>query len=251
MFIDIHNHLNYYGDEKISKIVERARKENVNYILVNGTDVKSNRKILELDREYEEVKVALGVYPMECLEMGSEKLDDEISFIRDNKEHVKAIGEVGMDLKEAEPETLEQQKENLSKFVKLSMELDIPIIVHSRKAEKETIELLEDLGAKKVIMHCFFGSRKLIKRIIDNGWYLTVPTCVCYNNQMQELVELVPVEKMFCETDSPYMHPGRAKNNEPSLVIESYKKVAEIKQISLNELENTIEENLKSLFLSE
>jgi len=128
------------------------------------------------------------------------------------------------------------------------MKINKPILVHSRKGEKEAIELLEKKKAKKVIMHCFFGKRSFIERIVKNGWYLTVPTSVKHNVQMQELVQIAPIDRLLCETDSPFMHPDRNGINEPANVVESYKKIAEIKGISLKECEKKIEENYKRLF---
>ena len=97
-------------------------------------------------------------------------------------------------------------------------------------------------------MHCFNGNLKLIKRIILNNWCLSIPTNVKHSEHFQKVIEITPLENLFCETDSPYLHPDREKNNEPSNVIESYKKIAEIKSITLKEVEKQIEENYKNLF---
>jgi len=149
---------------------------------------------------------------------------------------------------ESGEESLEKQKSALKKFVELSKELDKPIIVHSRKAETETIEFLESLEVDKVLMHCFSGKKKLIRKIIDNGWHLSVPANIKNATHFQKLVELTPIGQLFCETDSPFLHPDKLPDNEPANVVESYKKIAEIKNLDLKKIEKQIEENYYKLF---
>ncbi|HLD38458.1 MAG TPA: TatD family hydrolase, partial [Candidatus Nanoarchaeia archaeon] len=163
MFIDIHSHVDICKD--IDVLIKNAKKENVK-ILTAGTSPKSNRKILELKEKYLEINICLGIYPIDALKLSEKEINSEIEFIKKNKEKISAIGEVGIDLKHAKEETLETQKENLTKFVNLAKELDIPVVIHSRKAEKECIELLEKLNCNKIIMHCFSGNMKLVDKII-------------------------------------------------------------------------------------
>lgn len=247
MFIDIHNHIDFYKDDEIEGIMERAKKVNVGIILVNGVKPENNRKILRLARKYKEIKMAWGLYPIDALSMKDKDIEEEIDFLRANKEEIKAIGEVGLDYKEDEKEH-ERQKEILRKIVKTAIELDKPLIVHSRKAEKETIELLEEMKAKKVVMHCFNGNLKLVERIISNKWFLTIPTNVVFAEHFQKVIALCPIEQLFCETDSPYLHPRKERNNEPANIVESYKKIAEIKKMDLKDVEKKIEENYRRVF---
>ncbi len=245
MFIDIHSHLDLC--KNIDAIIENAKKQNVK-ILTAGTSSKSNRKILELKEKYSEINLALGIYPIDALKLSDLEIDKEIEFIKENKDKIIAIGEVGIDLKENSEKTLETQKENLKKFVNLAKELDVPIIIHSRKAEKECIDLLEKLNHNKIIMHCFSGNMKLVDKIINNKWCLSIPANVKHSEHFQKIVEKTPIEQLFCETDSPFLHPDKLQDNEPANVIESYKKIAEIKKMSLNQVEKIIEENYKKLF---
>jgi TatD DNase family protein len=98
-------------------------------------------------------------------------------------------------------------------------------------------------------MHCFCGNLKSVKRIIDNGWFLSIPTNVTFNEHFQKVAKLCPIEQLFCETDSPFLHPIKGeKNNEPANVICSYKKISEIRVISLKEVENQIERNFNKIF---
>jgi|SRR3989344_997417 len=251
MLIDVHCHLDKLIEEgfPLDKALKNCKDSNVKIIVVNGTDHEQNIKVLDLAKKHEEVKPALGIYPLDALKLSEAEIDEEIEFIIENKKVVRAIGEVGLDLKEEElHKTLDKQKINLAKFVNLAIKLDKPVIVHSRKAELHTIELLESLQAKKVIMHCFSGKMSLVDRIVKNGWLLSIPANIHYNQQFQDVVKRVSLSNLLCETDTPYLHPLKEWPNEPANVIYSYKKIAEIKGIKLEEVEKEIENNFNKLF---
>jgi TatD DNase family protein len=98
-------------------------------------------------------------------------------------------------------------------------------------------------------MHCFNGGLKLVEKIIKNRWFLTIPANVTFSENFQKIVEKAPLNQLLCETDSPYLHPIKGKkDNEPANVIESYRKIAEIKRLDLKEVEEQIEQNFKRLF---
>jgi TatD DNase family protein len=248
MFIDVHCHVDFYKDDEIAKIVERCKKSNV--VFVNqGTRKESLEKVLALHEMYPETaKIALGIYPIDAIKLTGKELNERIDFIKKNKDKIVAIGEVGLDFHEEGDTKKTEQIENFKKFIDLSVKLKKPIIVHSRKAEGEAVEILKDMYAKKVVMHCFSGNFKLIKKIIENKWFLTIPTNVTFSEHFQKVIEMAPIEQLFCETDSPYLHPRKERNNEPSNVIESYKKIAEIKKMKLKDVEKQLEENYKGLF---
>ena len=241
--IDIHSHLDICEDYEA--MIERAKKFK---ILTCGVDVNSNRKALEIADKFDNVFACLGIYPTDALKISDDDIARELKFIRKNKEKIIAIGEVGMDLKESGIGTLTRQKETLKKFVLLAKDLNKPVIIHSRKAEKETIELLEEIEYDKILMHCFSGKIKLVKKIIENGWFLSIPTSVKNTLHFQEIIKLAPIEQLFCETDSPFLHPDKGFPNEPANVIESYKVIAEIKGLNLKEVEKQIENNFKNIF---
>lgn len=244
-YIDVHCHLDILED--IQKAIDNARKAGVSKILTQGIDISTNRKSLELAKQFTEVKACLGIYPIEALKLSEGEIDAEIEFIKENGNKILAIGEVGMDFKE-DKNFHEKQKGIFGKFIKLSLDLDVPIIVHSRKAEKECIELLEEFNAKKVIMHCFCGKWKLVERIQKNGWFLTVPTSVTKSEQFQTIALEVPLSQLFCETDSPFLHPEKKWPNEPANVIESYKKIAELRGVSIEDIKKQIGQNYRKIF---
>lgn len=246
-FIDVHCHIDRYSEDEIKAIIERAREARVGIIVNNGNTIKTNREVIELAKKYPEIKIALGIHPIECGGLSDEEIDEEIKFIKSNKDKIIAIGEVGMDLKESEVEP-ERQAEIFKKFIKLARDIDKPIVVHSRKAELKCIEILEEMKAKKVLMHCFSGKMSYIDRCQKNGWYFSVPAIITFSTQFQYLVQRVPIEQIFCETDSPFLHPFKEQDNEPALVLEAYKKIAEINHVSLEEVEKKVEENYHRFF---
>jgi len=246
MFIDCHCHLDIYSDIEIENIIKKCRKKGIGLIINNGVNSITNRKSLELSKKFKEIKCALGVYPIDALSMTNEEIDDEIRFIEKNDKKIIAIGEVGVDFKETEDKI--KQIDIFKKFIKLSKKIKKPLIIHSRKAEKEVVDLLEEEKAEKVLMHCFSGNMKLVERIVKNGWSLSIPAIVKHSEHFQNIVKIVPISNLLCETDSPFLHPEKKTNNTPENIIESYKKIAEIKGISLEECEKFIEENFKRLF---
>ncbi|MBM3232741.1 TatD family deoxyribonuclease [Candidatus Pacearchaeota archaeon] len=244
-YIDIHCHLDLL--ENISQVIENANNSGVEIILTQGINAETNRKALALAKEYKEVKACLGIYPIDALKMTDKEIDSEIAFIKANKKYIVAIGEVGMDFKEDDIDH-ERQKKIFTKFIALSIELDMPIIIHSRKAEKECIELLEKCNAMKVIMHCFCGKWKLVERIQKNGWFLTVPTSVTKSEQFQAIAQEVPLAQLFCETDSPYLHPDKIWPNEPANIVRSYLELARLRKISVEDGREIIRNNYLKLF---
>ncbi|MFA5992870.1 MAG: TatD family hydrolase [Candidatus Pacearchaeota archaeon] len=250
VFIDVHCHIDRYSDEEIVEIIGRAKKEGVGIMINNGNTVEADRKNLELAGMYPQVKAALGIHPIDYNLYTDEEIKEEIRFIKKNKEKIVAVGEVGFDLKEAVVD-FDRQKKVFFEWMKLASEIDKPIIIHSRKAEKEAVEIVDEFAKNhkiKVLMHCFSGNMKLVDKIRDNGWFFSIPASIKHSTHFQEVVKRVPISQLFCETDSPFLHPDKERNNEPALVIEAYKKISEIKGISLNEVEKQIEENYRKFF---
>jgi TatD DNase family protein len=245
MFIDSHCHLEMLKD--IESVVERAREKKVGIIVYNSINLETMKYALELGAKYKEIKVALGIYPIDALNLSDRELDREIEFIRKNKKKIIAMGEIGIDLKESKE--FDKQKINFLKFVKLARELDLPMFIHSRAAEEKVIEILEQEKAEKVVMHCFCGSLKLVDRIVKNKWSLSIPTNITFSEHFQKVVERVDLNNLVCETDSPFLHPVKGiRDNEPANIVESYRMIAKIKKISLKECEENIEQNFKRLF---
>lgn len=257
LLIDAHSHLDHpLLMNKIEGIVKNAEKVGVKHIITNGINPETNRACLEISKKYDIIRCAMGIYPRNALKREIESgefplkvsdfdIDQEIDYIRKNKNNIVAVSEVGLDFVDGENR---QQIEDFEKMISLAEELKKPIVVHSRKAEQKCVEILESSKLKKIVMHCFCGKKSLVKRISDKGWYLTIPTIVVRSQQFQDLVKSVPITQLFCETDSPYLSPYKGQYNEPAFVVESYKKTAELKQMDVNEVISNIYMNWQKVF---
>lgn len=249
ILIDVHCHLDLLDD--LDSVILRAKKAGVKVIVFNGINAKSNLKVLEISEKYDIVKAALGIYPPEALlkEENIEQdfdIDSEIKFIRDNKDKIIAIGEIGLDYSTDADKT--EQKELFRKMIRLGLKLDKPLIVHSRKAEEDVIKILEEEKAKKVVLHCFSGRKSLIKKADSLGYYFSIPTNIVRAENFQSMVKEVNINQLLTETDAPYLSPFKGKKNEPSFVIEAVKKIASIKGFEVEEVANNIFMNYQRLF---
>jgi TatD DNase family protein len=256
LIVDVHAHLDFEEyDTDRDKVIEENKKAGVKAIINQGVDIKHNRKVLELASKYDIIKPALGFYPVHAVQIKEEKFDAELDFI--SKQNIVAIGEVGLDYKKGDDNPFGdkykgEMRKCFEKFIALAEKKRIPIIVHSRKAELDVIEMLESSSMKKgkVIMHCFMGRQHLVKRIIDNGWSMSIPCIVTKLQQLQLIAQMAPVQQIFTETDAPYMSPyPDIKRNEPRFIIEGLKKIAEIKKLDVEELSKMIYMNYQRMFL--
>jgi TatD DNase family protein len=263
MLVDVHTHLDHpYLAKDIDAVIERANSANVKAMITNGITPDTNRKSLELAKKYKNVYCALGIYPIDALsrEISSQEypipkenvnVDSEIEFIKKQiktNDKVLAIGEVGLDYA-SENANKKKQKEVFQKFIELSEKTKKPIIIHSRKAEADVVDMLESSSVKLAIMHCFSGKFKIVKRIQDNNWFFSIPTNIVRSQQFQKIVDETRLSQIFTETDAPYLSPYKDKMNEPSFITESIKKIAEIKNMTDEEISNQIFMNYQRVFL--
>jgi TatD DNase family protein len=253
MLIDVHAHLDFdeYKDD-LDSFIAAQENAGVSAVVCNGVTPESNRKILELAKKYKMIRPALGYYPVWCVNASEEDFDNELHFIA--KQDIAAIGEVGLDYMKGDDNPhgdTHKQKMRLcfEKFIKLAESRNVPIIVHSRRAELDCIEMLESSKAKKVVMHCFMGRKNLVKRILDNGWSLSIPCIVGKLQQLQENVAMANTSQILTETDSPYMSPNPdVRRNEPRFVDGTVRKIAEIKKLDYEETKRMIFQNYQRLF---
>ncbi len=243
MRYDIHCHLDSYDDP--ASIVSRAKESGVGLILTNGTGPDSNRKALALAERFPEVEAALGLYPTDAVELSDEEVDAVLDGIK-QRDPI-AIGEVGIDYHYDDTHK-KRMRDVFTKVLDLAEEIKKPLLIHSRKAEADVIELLE--GRSVVAdMHCFGGSLKLAKRAAAMGCYFSIPATIVRATHFQRLVEEVPMEQLLTETDSPWLSPDREKKNEPANIVLVVKEIARIKGLSEEECARLLWENA-SRFLS-
>ncbi|MCH7850586.1 MAG: TatD family hydrolase [Nanoarchaeota archaeon] len=262
-FIDCHTHLDSERyDGGVDEVVERARKAGAVVIITSGVNPSTNRKVLELSRKYDIVKCSFGLYPVDSIasQITDDKITDdvlryiekfdvdlELKWIEDNVDSCVAIGEIGLDYKII-PGTEELQKVVFVKALRLAKKLDKPVVIHSRKAEEDAIEIMEEEGMKNVMMHCFSGKKRLVRRCVENGWFLSVPAVITRLDHFKMLVEITPLENLVTETDAPYLSPVAGTINESSNIPITIKEIARIKGLSEEEVAGVMFNNAKGLF---
>ncbi len=260
ILVDVHAHLDHkLFNGKLDKVISNAKKNDVKAIITNGVNPETNRIALKLAERYDIVKAALGIYPIDALNIETRKghyplkkenkidVDKEIEFIKKNKDKILAIGEVGLDYY-WDKKHKKEQKDVFEKFIQLAEKLKKPIIVHSRKAEADAIDLLNSSKLKKVIMHCFSGNFKLVKQIQNNNWSFSIPTNIVRSKHFQKIVSETYISQLLTETDAPYLSPFKDKVNEPSYIIGTINKIAELKEMDKEEVANNIFMNYQKVF---
>ncbi len=262
--VDVHCHLNHADFKKdLLEVLQRAEQAGMKAILCSGVNPASNKEVLELSRKYPLIKTSLGIYPIDALglaepEIGLPRqtvpidLEEEFAFIQKHKDQVAAIGEVGMDFYWAKKEeTYEKQAENFRKIIRFAIKIKKPLVIHSRKAEEECIDILEQEIKNKeipVIQHCFSGRKSLITRAASLGHYFSIPPNILRSGNFQTLVKKVDIQQLLTETDAPYLSPYPEQRNEPAFVVETIAKIAEIKGISVEAAAERIWENYEKVF---
>ncbi len=248
MFIDVHCHLdsNYYDD--IDKVINNAKKNNVNKLIYNGCNKKSNKEVIKLINKYDSVYGAVGYHPTE-LDDVNEKDYELLESLLSNKKIV-AIGEIGLDYHY--PDTnKEKQKYAFRRQLELAEKHNIPVIVHSRDAIQDTFDIMSEYNIKGVI-HCFSGSVEMAKEFIKKGFLISVGGIITFKNAKNiiEVIKNIDLSYILLETDSPYLtpEPFRKEQNEPMYIPIIAIKIADILNVSIEEVSSKTTDNAKRLF---
>ena len=254
MIIDSHCHLTYEPMSKsLQETIGRANRDGVKYMLTISTEDKSFDKILRIVQEHKSVYGTYGIHPHEAKSHLNFKSIDIINKVNQNKKII-GIGETGLDFYYSHSE----KKDQINLFeqhILASQEKNLPLIVHTRSAEKETIEILEKHLKKKeikILIHCFTGTREFAFKLLDLGAYISASGVVTFKKS-QDLANTfkdIPNEKILVETDAPYLAPVplRGKSNEPSYIIYTVKFLSDLKKLSFDEFSTITTNNFFSLF---
>lgn len=236
MYYDVHCHLTDKSYEDIDNVIKELEKNNV-IAIINGLNYKDNEKVRKLCEKSNNLFFSYGMFPLD-------KFDKKV-FTQIRKDSPVAIGEVGIDFSKEE-KNIPLQIKHFLEIVKLAEELDKPLIIHSRNAEKEIVELLPKIKVP-CILHYFCGKKSLINQVKElPNVYFTISANSKYNSHEQMKIKLVPIQKLLCETDSPYL--WKYGINSPLNVRFAYLEIAKIKKISLKKTIEIIEKTTKELF---
>ncbi len=245
--VDCHAHLGdpvFDGDRE--EVLARARLQGVTKIVTVGETLDDAQRNLELARLHPEILPAAGLYPTH---LDLEQADAVEALIRRYRADLVGIGEVGLDYwKVKPPEERALQREIFSRSIRLSIELDLPLNVHSRSAGKHAVALLLELGAKRVQLHAFDGRPAAALPAVEAGFFFSVPPSVVRSRQKQKLVARLPLSCLLLETDSPVLGADPAARNEPANTRTSLEAIAEIKSISETEVAEAVGTNARRLY---
>lgn len=252
MLFDTHAHLNAEQfEEDLVEVITRAQAAGVAHMVVVGFDRPTITRAMELVEAYDFLYAAVGWHPVDAIDM----VDADLEWIEALAAHPKvvALGEMGLDYHwDKSPKDI--QMEVFRKQIRLAKKVKLPVIIHNREATADIIAILEEEDAAEVggIMHCFSGSAETAKVCLDMNFYISLGGPVTFKNakKPKEVAAAVPLNRLLIETDCPYLapHPFRGKRNEPAYVKLVAEEIADIKQLSVEEVSRVTTANAKKLF---
>ncbi|MBU50443.1 MAG: hypothetical protein CL920_17330 [Deltaproteobacteria bacterium] len=249
--IDSHLHLDMEPfDADRDEAIARAADGGVSQMITIGCGLASSHRAIAIAEAHQNVFVAVGVHPHSAAEATEEELEGLEGLLSHPK--VVGIGEVGLDFFYMNSPK-EDQLRVFRHFARLSMRTGMPLVIHTRDAEEETIELLEEVREGKPfcgVIHCFSGSANLAERCLEMGFYLSIPGIVTFSKSLKRVVKKLPLDRLLVETDAPFLapKPHRGKRNEPAFVVETARAVAKLLGVSLEEVVAKTSENTRALF---
>lgn len=253
MLIDTHTHLDdaRYNDDR-EAVIARAREAGVEAFISIGCDCATSQAAVTLTEHYPCVYASIGVHPHEVKHI-AEGWYDEFRRLAKHKKVV-AYGEIGLDY-HYNHSSPKEQREGFREQLQLARELKLPVIIHTREAQEDTITILKEEKASEVggVFHCFSGDAWLAKDALDLGFYLSFSGILTFQNatMLRDIAKNTPLDRVLIETDCPYLTPVpyRGKRNEPAYVSQVAKQLAAIHpEHSLEEIQRRTTENAKRLF---
>ena len=258
--IDSHCHLHYIND--IDSVIGEAKKNGMEAVVTSALNMEEAKKELALQERYDGfVFVCLGIHPSDIDKFTDEQLEDYIGFIRKNKDNIVAVGEVGLDYNWVTNKSKqEKSKAIFRKMVKLAEALNLPLVIHSRNGKKaeesaiaDTLDILKDYNAKRVMMHCFSGTESNLRDALNSGYYISYATNICWTKKHPYLAEKTPLDQMLLETDSPWLDTdstlkNKQLNNRPWKICKSAEVIAKIKGISAEKVLEITSDNARRFF---
>lgn len=250
--IDTHCHIDFDEfDSDREEVISRAR-EKLNAIVNSGYGLESNEKALALSKKYEGfVYPTFGFHPVSSQNSPQEEIDAAHKQMINHLDEILAVGEVGMDFFYCTDKAMRlRQQEIFMGFVELANEYKKPLLIHGRDCERKIFNLIQDYDdIPKVIFHCYGGSLKTARRMLDkDNYYISCSTMVCYSQRHQELFREIPIERILTETDSPYLAMTKDERNEPLNVQRAVNKLAELQDLDVAYVDETTEKNARKVF---
>jgi len=251
--IDTHAHLTYEGlAESLDDVLTRSRAAGITKWISIGTDAEHNEKVISLAEKYENLYAVLGIHPHHASEYQPQDLQRLVELAGHKK--VVALGETGLDF-HYNFSKQDAQRDLFKRFLEIASQKNLPVVIHSRNAFDETMDILSKFADKKtkIVFHCWGGTVDETRQIIYKGYFVSFTGIITFKNgqQARDAVKTVPLERMMIETDCPFMSPEPVRSqkiNEPALLVHTAKKIAELKGVNIDTLAEQLEINTNEFF---
>ncbi len=253
--VDTHCHLDLIEKQgsKIEEIIENSVQNNVKILQTICTRITEIEKILSYTKLYDFIYASVGVHPCNVLEQPKYSAKEIIKICNENPKII-GIGETGLDYFH-DKSAIDLQKISFLAHIDAARKTQLPLIIHSRDADLDMIEILENeqkKGRFPAVLHCFSSTKELAQKALELGIYISISGIVTFKNaaQLQEIVKSLPLNSLLVETDSPYLAPmpHRGKSNQPALTKHVVEFIAELKGLSIEEVTNQTTENFFTIF---
>jgi TatD DNase family protein len=249
--IDTHCHLDFDNyDGRRDELINEAASAGVHTIINIGVDVDASKQSVALAETYESIYAAVGVHPHDARTLTKKTLQQLRELVRHRK--VVAMGEIGLDFyRDLSPRDVQHQA--FRRQLELAVELRLPIVIHARKSFRETVDIVRDHATDQPggVFHCFPGNTGDALEVIGMGFVISVGGVITFQNaRMARVAAEVPLDRIILETDAPYLTPVpfRGKENRPAYVRYVYEKLAELRGISVGEVEKVVDRTAQKLF---
>jgi TatD DNase family protein len=248
-WIDLHAHLDRLKETDLAVTIEEAGRTNVSIIVSTATDLASAAEVARQCLTFSPALYgAVGISPFDVLSLPENWEERLKSFLRE--ERIIAVGEIGIDDTNPRYPPPARQLPVFEKQLAIALEHDLPAVIHSRGAEKRAVEICRDLGVKKAVFHCFTGPPAALDLLLDSGYYASFSGIVTFSRSVSDLLSKVPLDRLFIETDTPYLAPvpHRGETNRPAWVSIVGESVAKVKGVEKEALQEAIGRNFGALF---
>lgn len=250
MLIDTHCHLDFpeFNQDR-DEVIKRAKDKGISHIINIGSSLEGSLESIELSQKYDFIFAAVGFHPHEADKFNQQIQNTLEGLVK--KDKVVAIGEIGLDYYKNYSK-IENQKSLFISLVKLAKDFNLPLIIHNRQAQEDTLKILKEAMPLKAVVHCFSGNENFLKECLDLGFLISFTCNITYPKaeNLRDLVKITPMHRLLLETDAPFLPPQefRGKRNEPAYVKLLAEEIARIKEISFEEVAKVTTENTKHLF---
>jgi len=251
--IDTHCHLDMEAYEKLDEIIASSIHAGISRIITVGIDVASSYRAAAIASRFRNIYAAVGVHPHSAAAVKNKSYRELESLVDKYNSRIVGYGEIGLDYaKKYAPRDVQLKEFNHQ--LNLAKNLNLPVIIHDREAHEDILGILKNNTPFPAggVMHCFSGDTYLARQIIDLGMYISIPGIITFpgTETLQQVVREISLEHLLLETDGPFLAPVpfRGKTNEPRYLLYTAKKIAEIKNISLDEVARQTSTNAETLF---